>query len=173
MAETGEMQRHPPEEPDESKIVTLSGRDLEDARRLLSLLSTPDGRRISIQAPSAGEWHVWESRERLVSKAREILHDRQLRVEKFGKSMFRETAWDILLTLYAGEGAQRQTISRLANLIGSSRTTALRWLDYLEQQHLIRREGHPTDRRTAFVELTDKGRERLDEYFSQVVDAVG
>ncbi|WP_425506887.1 MarR family transcriptional regulator [Sphingomonas sediminicola] len=48
-------------------------------------------------------------------------------------------------------------MSRLAQLSGTSKATALRWIDYLLDRGLISRQPHPTDLRTAFVELTDKG----------------
>lgn len=35
--------------------------------------------------------------------------------------------------------------------------TGLRWIEYLDQEQLIRREPHPTDARAVFVELTDMG----------------
>ena len=154
---------------DDGKIVKLSARDVQDARRLLSMLSKPGGRTLLIESPTDAEARSWESRERLVQRARYMLDDRRIRGELFGVAMFGEPAWDIMLALYVAENGPRKTISRLASVTGSSRTTALRWLDYLEQQQLVRRENHPTDRRTAFVELTEKGKERLDLYFTQVL----
>jgi DNA-binding MarR family transcriptional regulator len=47
-------------------------------------------------------------------------------------------------------------------------TTVQRWVDYLEKEHLIRRDPHPTDRRTAFVSLLAKGRSSLDDYLAVV-----
>ena len=80
--------------------------------------------------------------------------------------MFGEPAWDILLALYVNEPGQRQTISRLAETANASKSTALRWLEHLERHGLVRREDHPHDRRTVFVELTDAGRGKLDFYFA-------
>jgi DNA-binding MarR family transcriptional regulator len=60
----------------------------------------------------------------------------------------------------------RLTIGRLAQVAGIKLTTALRWLEYLEDQAFVRREEHPNDARTAFIELTDKARESLQSYLS-------
>jgi DNA-binding MarR family transcriptional regulator len=76
-----------------------------------------------------------------------------------------------LLWLYALNSGPRQTVSSLANLINASKSTTLRWVDYLDSQRLIRREPHPTDRRAAFVELTEKGRGALGVYLSGTLRA--
>lgn len=103
---------------------------------------------------------------RLRDRAGEILSNRRRRHDIFGKAMFGEPAWDMLLLLYAIEHGERQTIGRLGDLAGASKTTALRWFDYLEAQKLVQRDPHPTDKRAAFVELTDKGRDALELYLS-------
>lgn len=83
--------------------------------------------------------------------------------------MFGEPGWDILLILYTEEDESRQTISRLATAAGSTMSTGLRWLEHLESQEWIRRRPHPTDGRVDFVDLTDKGRNALDSYFSEIL----
>ena len=84
--------------------------------------------------------------------------------------MFGEPAWEMLLLLYVTSGASRQTVSRLAQLSGASKATALRWMDYLSDRGLIARCPHPNDARTAFVNLTDQGREMLEAYLKEAVD---
>jgi DNA-binding MarR family transcriptional regulator len=84
--------------------------------------------------------------------------------------MFGEPAWEMLLHLYSMAGAARQSMSRLAQLSGSSKATSLRWIDYLLDRGLVSRQPHPTDLRTAFVELTDKGREKLEAYLADTIN---
>lgn len=147
--------------------VTLSGRDLEDARRLLALLAKADELHTVHDvghAPGRGD----TDQQSLAAKARQILDARERRTRLFGRAMFGEPAWDMLLLLYVSESGRRQTVTRLAHLSGASKGTALRWLDYLLHQNLVRREPHPTDRRAAFVELTDKGRSALDRYLTEM-----
>lgn len=140
-------------ETDESRRVTLSARDIRDAVRLF-------GRLAEYQEGEEG------GRALLVSRARRHLAERRKRIGIFGVSMFGEPAWDILLVLYTEGGRQRQTVGTLANLAGHAPTTAIRWLDYLETQGFARREAHPVDRRSWFIELTDKAYRALDTYFS-------
>jgi DNA-binding MarR family transcriptional regulator len=105
----------------------------------------------------------------LQRQARNIIANRRRRHDIFGKAMFGEPAWEMLLLLYALESGARQTITRMADLAGASKSTALRWIDYLEVQRLIRRDSHPTDRRAAFVELTNKGRHAIELYLSDTL----
>ena len=103
----------------------------------------------------------------LARRARLIFATRRKRSQIFGKGMFGEPAWDMLVALYVGDTAgPRATVGRLSELTEAPLTTAIRWLDYLEQQGLVHREPHPTDRRAIFVELTDKGRSVMERYLS-------
>jgi DNA-binding MarR family transcriptional regulator len=52
-------------------------------------------------------------------------------------------------------------------LSGASRSTAMRWIEFLAGRDLVRREDHPTDKRRNFVSLTEKGRHLLDLYLSE------
>lgn len=139
---------------DESR-VELSERDRDDAARLLSLL--------------LGDGAVEKRRREigLLELANAILNDRRRRSEIFNPSMFGEPAWEMLLTLFVMDReGPRLTIGALATRSGAKLTTALRWLEYLEDQNLVRREPHPNDSRTAFVRLTDKARDALELYLS-------
>jgi DNA-binding MarR family transcriptional regulator len=138
------------------KTIELSARDREDAARLLELLlgEEPAGK-------SAKELD-------LLRLAEAILEDRRRRAEIFNPAMFGEPAWELLLTLFVMDrGGPRLTIGRLAQYARTKLTTALRWLDYLEDQNLIKREQHPNDARTAFIELTDKARDTIRLYLSE------
>ncbi|WP_398287036.1 MarR family transcriptional regulator [Sphingomonas daechungensis] len=53
----------------------------------------------------------------------------------------------MLLLLFLSEGRQRITQSRLGELSGASRSTGLRWIDYLSDHGLAERREHPTDKR--------------------------
>lgn len=142
-------------------VVTLSPTDILAARRLLSLLAG--------DSDSENENDRSMSRERMVRRAREILVNRRRRAERFTKSMFGEPAWEILLVLYTLEDGPRVSANRLADLTESPRSTATRWLNYLEHQQLVSREPHPNDKRTTFICLTEKGRSNLELYLSETV----
>jgi hypothetical protein len=149
---------------DSERTVRVSDRDVAEARRLLSLLADVEpGRRaegglpVSEQESGSGD---------LLGRARAIVAARRRREALFGTTIFGEPAWEMLLLLYLGASESRRTLGRLGELAGISKSTALRWIDYLERQELVRREPHPTDKRAAFVELTGKGKEALDLYLS-------
>jgi DNA-binding MarR family transcriptional regulator len=97
--------------------------------------------------------------------ANQIRFSRDLRHKSFDRNLFGEPAWDILLTLYMIDGDQRRLSTRdLSKHADLALTTALRWLDYLEEQSLIARKTNPFDRRVIYVELSDKGRSAMDRY---------
>ncbi|MES2902941.1 MAG: MarR family transcriptional regulator [Pseudomonadota bacterium] len=155
-----------------AKTVSLTERDVLDAARLLHLIS--DGltgvnflssdkesqRRSSAEPPE---------RDELVDRARSVVHTRRLRARHFGRAMFAEPAWDMLLRLYLADSAQeRQTIGQLTEGIETALTTVLRWVGYLEKEELVERQDHPTDRRIVFIRLTNKGRTALEAYLTEL-----
>jgi hypothetical protein len=136
----------------------MSDRDVAEAKRLLSLLA-------DAEAVDGAEAGAGESAE-LLERAREILASRRRREEIFGKAIFGEPAWEMLLLLYVGQSESRRTIGRLGEIARISKSTTLRWIDDLERRGLVRREPHPTDRRAVFVELTYEGKKAIDTYLS-------
>jgi DNA-binding MarR family transcriptional regulator len=166
------MLRNELSDADEKRTVTLSRKDILAARRLLHKLlrieaTTADDLK---HAPSAGQ-PKRADRPVLIARAQREFHDRRRRVAAFGQSMFGEAAWDMLLALYIVEtSGQRQTVGSLMQFSGTPMTTAKRWLDFLAAHELVEREPHPTDRRTAFVRLTQKAREKLDMYYSETIE---
>lgn len=94
--------------------------------------------------------------------ARRALQLRHLRSNLFGPGISKEVAWDMLLALYAID--RRLTIGRLTHVVRASGTTALRWLEYLEQRGLTQRASNPMDARSSFVTLTEHGEHLLDQY---------
>ena len=155
-------------ETNDSKIVSLSDKDLRDAARLFQLLAgaaVASGAGPDVIASASGNRH----RASLVARARTELDGRRLRQRFFNAIMFGEPAWDVLLMLYICEQSfGRLTMSRLAEWVEAPLTTVGRWVKYLEDEQLAQRESHPTDRRTVFISLRDKGRTALDSYLSRV-----
>lgn len=167
-----EIRPHPPPRRELSKSITLSGRDLEDARRLLEILAGEP--KSTAEELACLSFQTRQDRhEQLRARARNILESRQRRIELFGRSMFGEPGWEILLRLYASAGESRQSMSRLAELSGYSKATAIRWMDTLTDRGLINRHPHPTDLRTIFVELSERGRERIETYLGEMGDFTG
>lgn len=152
------------------KAIQFSDQEAKDAERLHSLLAAME-RKITIE-PVEGAFKTEAGAGcRLQERALESLALRRARESVFGRAMFGEPAWEILLLLY-GLGS-RQTVTRLAELACASKSTAIRWIDYLEGQRLVAREEHPTDKRAVCVVLTDKAREAIGLYLFRTAAIAG
>jgi DNA-binding MarR family transcriptional regulator len=151
--------------------VTLTGDDLRTLAQLLrQILIDDDSVNENIPKLSSTK-PATLSHDRLSTLARDILRFRRRRADLFNRSMFGEPAWDMLLTLYTSsiEGP-RHSVGQLGSLSGSPQTTALRWLEYLVMEKLVVRLPNPTDRRSDFVELSDKGRAAMEKYLSETLE---
>lgn len=98
--------------------------------------------------------------------AQDLYRERQRRREIFGDDLFGEPAWDLLLDLYIAEKTGTRT-SVTAACLGANvpGTTALRYLQQLEERGLVLREGDRRDARRVFVRLSEAGYARMTDYF--------
>lgn len=98
--------------------------------------------------------------------------ERRRREQTFGGGLFGEPAWDMMLELFAA-AHQDRALSTKEVTIGSASplTTALRWLDVLENEGIIRRFPDPTDKRRTFVELTVSAYEKMNVFFGGTLNA--
>ena len=160
-----------PSDAETKRTVTLSHKDLSAARHLLRLLLGVDqAPSDDLLRPQPTRRSAETQRTSLLTLAQDEFHNRRRRVSVFGQSMFGEAAWDMLLALYILDmSGQRQTVGSLLHFSGTPMSTAKRWLDFLSAHDLVRREAHPTDRRTAFIGLSDRARQKLDLYFSETI----
>jgi DNA-binding MarR family transcriptional regulator len=154
--------------------ITLSERDRRAAAHLLNALlrdAGDRGRELTTLAKEKGQDVSNEERSILAERARKTYVNRARRSQIFNGAMFGEAAWDMLLALYVTDlSGARHTVTGLNNLAGVPQTTALRWLDFLEtKEQLVTRKPSRMDGRIFYVELTDKGRQLLDTYFSGIV----
>lgn len=104
-------------------------------------------------------------RDILLGRAKQIVELRRQRAQRFGKAMFGEPGWDMLLALYIGErhgGAQ--TIAHLTRFSGLSPALAERWLNVLLAEGLILELFH-TNRHE--LHLTNGARDELERYLAQ------
>jgi DNA-binding MarR family transcriptional regulator len=163
----------------EENFISLSAADARELARIIGLLlrdnpttDAPAILRMLGAAPAASPPPDID-RERLVDRARVIFAERKRRGEFFPRRLFNEPAWDMLLALYVTDSSGgRQTIGKLVSWIGAPQTTALRWIDYLESRQMLSRQQHVRDRRITFVDLTDKGKQMLENYLRTVPDSV-
>lgn len=101
--------------------------------------------------------------------ARQTYRDRRRREEIFRDAdLFGEPAWDILLDLFiAAKEGKRISITSACIGAAAPSTTALRWLNILERESLIEREGDAHDMRRSYVRLTAAGYAKMLEYFNE------
>jgi DNA-binding MarR family transcriptional regulator len=151
--------------------VELSAADASEIARLLQLLlekAPPQlEERVILQLSPAASSKDRARRSTLIAKAHALFSERKRRSQHFNSVIFGEPAWDMLLALYITEDSgTRLSIGKLVGLIGEPQTTALRWINYLEKERLIARQVDLRDRRAVTIEMTDKARQKLDEYFA-------
>ena len=97
---------------------------------------------------------------------------RRKREALFGvPGLFGEPAWDMLLDLYLADFDGKR-LSVTGACIGSAVpvTTALRWLDRLDEAGLITREGDARDGRRTHVQITPLARQAMDACLGQFAD---
>lgn len=103
----------------------------------------------------------------LLRVARRLWIARRIRDRIFGKDMFPNPAWNILLDLFiAAEEGRNVTIKSACGAAGVPQSTALRHMAHLIEVRLTARVQHPSDARSAYLKLTDRGRARMVEYLS-------
>lgn len=129
--------------------------------------------KLGCDAPGfAGTLTSPEQRRVLCERARQIRYSRDLREKLFDRNIFGEPAWDILLALYTINDERRLSIRELCELADVALTTALRWLDSLEEQGMVDRVPNRFDQRMVCIALADKGRAAMDSYLSQMRGSV-
>ena len=97
--------------------------------------------------------------EQLAALAGRIQGARQRRAVFLGSEEVGETAWEMLIALFRSEaGVQAMTVTDLCRASHAPSSTALRWLDRLEELGLVCRHPSQSDGRKIFVELEPRAR---------------
>ena len=105
---------------------------------------------------------------------RRIIRQRQQRSIYFGDDLFGDPAWDMLLDLTAARGeGKRVSVTSLCIASGVPATTALRWIGQMTHLGLLQRVEDSTDRRRAFIDLTDRATDTVARYFAALGKAAG
>lgn len=104
---------------------------------------------------------------------RRIIRHRQLRGRHFDAQLFADPAWDMLLDLAAARSEHRRvSVTSLCIASGVPPTTALRWIGQMVEQGLFARVGDRTDRRRAFIELSERSADAMARYFADIGSGV-
>ena len=121
-------------------------------RSLLDRLQEMDG-------ANSGAVGEPDDSEGLKALARQMLHERACRTRFLPHQMFGEPAWDMLLALFVSDAPLMSKEVLQAGRV--PQTTALRWLGFLEQEHLIEKSGHETDGRRTLIRISPQGEEAV------------
>lgn len=99
-----------------------------------------------------------------------VLNVRRARERLFGKSLFSDPAWDVILELYGAMLANRRmSASHLSLAIGTPRSVIERWLNALARSGLVTFEPGEGGASEPVVRLTAEGSSKL----AQLVDHWG
>lgn len=153
------------------RAVEISEDDVRQLRRLLDLFPLHEKEQAIVREPaSAPGRSAAESLQggTAFALARAVLTARQTRKSVFASAIFGEPAWNMLLSLYVHGRGERLTVTRLAQLSDAPLTTAIRWIEYLDQSRLLARRQHPNDARVVLVELTEQAQSKLELYFEKL-----
>jgi len=100
---------------------------------------------------------------------RTIIRQRQLRARFFDGELFADPAWDILLDLTAARAEHtRVSVTSLCIASGVPPTTALRWIGQMTQGGLLERVEDESDRRRAFIALSEPAADGMARYFAEL-----
>ena len=110
---------------------------------------------------------------KLLMAARKELARRNVRTTVYDPDRFGEPAWDILLHLYVAAYEERMFILTKEAVVAANvpYTTALRWLNHLEQAGEIEKAHPSDDGRVTYVGLSGKGIIRVEQALSALIDA--
>ena len=104
---------------------------------------------------------------------RQIIVNRQARAKFFDAELFADPAWDMLLDLTAAHAEHRRvSVTSLCIASGVPATTALRWVRQMVDSGMFVRIADSTDRRRAFIALSDNSTEAMARYFRQIAEPV-
>ncbi len=177
-----------------TKVPRMAVRELDQTDRLtllrlteqvgqisaqLDRLSAGEPRAFRLESP-ADEFRESDANERRLIRpprpplpdprlVRLIIRQRQLRGQFFDPEQFADPAWDILLDLTAARAEHtRVSVTSLCIASGVPPTTALRWIGQMVETGLLERVEDESDRRRAFIQLSDKAAEAMARYFAEL-----
>jgi len=177
-----------------TKVRRMAVRELDETDRLtllrlteqigqisaqLDRLSAGEPRAFRLESP-ADEFAGTDAHERRLIRpprpplpdprlVRLIIRQRQLRGQFFDAELFADPAWDILLDLTAARAEHtRVSVTSLCIASGMPPTTALRWIGQMVETGLLERVEDESDRRRAFIQLSDKAAEAMARYFAEL-----
>jgi len=140
------------------KVLQLDSRLIEEfVQKLTELTDHP----LDVEHKAMCEEHV--------TLACSMYEMRRLRTHFLSASILGEPVWDMLLALYCFTARREAlSVSGLCHAANVPPTTALRWVQLLEQKKIIIRSKDRNDARRTFLALTACGEEMMTGYLAEV-----
>jgi len=105
-----------------------------------------------------------------------VLASRRGREAAFGRELFADPAWDILLELFAASlGRRRMSRADLARAVDIPESSLIRWIHALAARGLVVSITEPVEHGITFLELTDSGAmtmKRLMDYWGSAFRSI-
>ena len=175
------------EEDDRLVLLRLTeqvGQIAERLERLGQQGLTGDGNAFRFESPGSGYKGEGDGERALIRKprpplpdarlVRQIIGHRRARARFFDGELFADPAWDILLDLTAARvERKRVSVTSLCIASGVPPTTALRWIAQMTEAGLLERVEDETDKRRAFIQLTEKAVDAMARYFADIGSGAG
>lgn len=103
------------------------------------------------------------------AQLKQLLAARRARATFFGAHLFADPAWDILLQAYVALLDQEPLlVSTICRESVVPATSALRWINVLEQDGLLVRRHDPKGERRWWLEMSESGRSVMERYLASV-----
>lgn len=91
-----------------------------------------------------------------------LISARRGREELFGRHLFSDPAWDIILELYAANLAKRRmSASELARTIGAPQSVITRWIRALADAKIVSPQWNAHDLASPTIELTQEAASKM------------
>jgi DNA-binding MarR family transcriptional regulator len=90
-----------------------------------------------------------------------LINARRGRERLFGRHLFSDPAWDVIIELYAAMlGKRRMSAADLAKAIGAPESVIARWISALAEAGIVSTVGDPKEPNST-VELTEEGAAKM------------
>lgn len=107
------------------------------------------------------------------AQLKQLIAARRARSTFFGTHLFADPAWDILLQAYVALlDEEPLLVSTICRDSVVPATTALRWINILEQEGLLVRRHDPGGERPWCLEMSATGRQAMEQYLASVSHSI-
>lgn len=139
---------------------------IQQIAEIIQAIATTEGTGEKSRKSDIGTDSVFTFRNDFLPLLRNEVSKRNLRRKYFPSELFSEPGWNILLDMYDSLLRDRAVCVTDACIASQSPpTTALRWLQRLEELGLVERRPSTSDSRVTYLSLSEQAVQSLREYF--------